>query len=821
MDRKIRRILIVFAAAAAAAAFAFGQADTATRIGRVENGLLPVVPVKGDRGLNILERLKFYKVPGVSVAVISNYQVDWAKGYGVMDAGTKAPVTDKTLFVAGSVSKPVAVTGALRLVQEGRLSLDADINEALRSWKLPDNEFTKAHKATLRLILSHNAGLTVHGFRGYAEGEPVPDLKQILDGEPPANSAPIRVDTEPGKIWRYSGGGLTIMQQALTDVEKKSFPEILRQKVFAPLAMTSSSYEQTLTPERLALAASGHYADGKVIEGKRYVYPEMAAAGLWTTPTDLAKLAIEEQLSIQGKSNKVLSKETARLMVTPRVKIAEGQNMALGFFLDKNDRYFGHGGQDTGFICQLTAAVEGGYGAVVMTNSDGQSAPLIMEILAAIAREYGWKDYVPEPVEVVSLSEDVLKPLEGRYKLDSDSMVTIRVKGTALTIGEPGQPAVDLLPVSKTEFINRNRPIRYFFEKPGELTLRGSGWERKAVRMAADEKVPMECLFAGKFEEAAGLYRKIFAVNPKDPNVEESRLNTIGYQILGRKLAGPAVIIFRLVTELYPGSWNAFDSLGEALAAKGDTAEAIQSYEKSLSLNPKNEAGAKKLAKLKATLEAAAASSDLKPVTIGQAMPDFTLPAFQGGDVSLAKLKGKNILLIFLRGLAGEGHWCHVCNYQYADLAALEQTQAIRKANNLEILFVMPYGREKVQQWADKFPDQLQDIENGKNPADESKLDEKGKARRDVYRKNFPQRYLYEIGKVPLPFPILLDPERKVCKGLGIFTTEWSGSKVDQNVPTLFVIDTKGIVQLKYISQNTFDRPTAAYLLRFIKKLDK
>ena len=821
MDRKIRRILIVFAAAAAAAAFAFGQADTATRIARVENGLLPVVPVKGDRGMSIQERLKFYNVPGVSVAVISDYKVAWAKGYGVMDAGTKLPVTDKTLFVAGSVSKPVAAMGALRLVQEGRLSLDADINEALRSWKLPDNEFTKTKKATLRLILSHNAGLTVHGFRGYAAGEPVPNMQQILDGEPPANSAPIRVDTEPGKIWRYSGGGLTIMQQALMDVEKKGFSEILKEKVFIPLGMTSSSYEQTLTTARLAMAASGHSADGKVIEGKRYAYPEMAAAGLWTTPTDLAKLAVEEQLSIQGKSNKVLSRETARLMVTPRVKIAEGQNMALGFFLDKNDRHFGHGGQDVGFICQLTAAVDGGYGAVVMTNSDGQAGPLIMEILAAIAREYGWKDYVPEPVEVVALPEDVLNPLAGRYKLDSDSVFTIRVKGAALTIGEPGQPANDLWPVSKTEFIRKDRPVRYVFQKPGELTMRGSGWELKAVRMAADEKVPLECLFAGKFEEAAGLYRKIFAANPKDPAVEEGRLNTIGYQILGRKMAAPAVIIFSMITELYPGSWNAFDSLGEGLAAKGDIAEAIKSYEKSLSLNPKSEAGAKKLAALKAKLETAVPSPDLKPVTVGQAMPDFSLPVFQGGEISLSKLKGKNILLIFPRGLAGENHWCHVCNYQYADLTALEQTQAIRKAHNLEILFVMPYGREMVQKWADKFPDQLQDLENGKNPADLSKLDDKGRARVDLYRKNFPQRYLYEKGKVPLPFPILLDPERKVCKGLGIFTTEWSGSKVDQNVPTLFVIDTRGVVQLKYISQNTFDRPTAAYLLRFIEKLDK
>jgi hypothetical protein len=389
------------------------------------------------------------------------------------------------------------------------------------------------------------------------------------------------------------------MQQALMDVEKKSFPEILRQKVFVPLAMTSSSYEQTFTPDRLALAASGHYADGKVIEGRRFAYPEMAAAGLWTTPTDLAKLAIEEQLSIQGKSNKVLSKALARLMVTPRVKVAEGQNGALGFFLDKNDRYFGHGGQDTGFICQMIAAVEGGYGAVVMTNSDGRSGPLINEIIAAIAREYGWKDYAPAPVAVITLPADALSSLEGRYKLGSDNAVSIKVKGAGLTGKEPGDPAFDLLPVSRTEFIRRDWTVRYIFEKPGELILHTTDGDRKALRLAADVKVPMECLFAGQFQEAARLYRQIFDADPKDPAVEEGRLNGIGYEILRRKMPGPAVIIFGLVTELYPGSWNAFDSLGEALAAKGDITEAIQSYEKSLSLNPKNEAGAKKLAKLR------------------------------------------------------------------------------------------------------------------------------------------------------------------------------------------------------------------------------
>jgi peroxiredoxin len=208
-----------------------------------------------------------------------------------------------------------------------------------------------------------------------------------------------------------------------------------------------------------------------------------------------------------------------------------------------------------------------------------------------------------------------------------------------------------------------------------------------------------------------------------------------------------------------------------------------------------------------------------QPISVRQAMPDFTLPALQGGEVTLSKLKGKSVLLIFPRGLAGEKHWCHVCNYQYADLAEMEKARGIRKALNLEIVFVMPYDLDMLQQWADAFSQQMADIEAWKNPAEPDKLDEKGRARLALMKKNFPARYLYEKGRVPLPFPILADADRKLTKGLGVFTPEWSGSKIDQNVPTVFVIDPRGVVQLKYISQNTFDRPPAEYLLDFIGKL--
>jgi peroxiredoxin len=212
----------------------------------------------------------------------------------------------------------------------------------------------------------------------------------------------------------------------------------------------------------------------------------------------------------------------------------------------------------------------------------------------------------------------------------------------------------------------------------------------------------------------------------------------------------------------------------------------------------------------------AAVQAQIRPVSVLQPMPDFTLPVYQGGEMTLSQLKGKNVLLIFPRGLAGKDHWCHVCNYQYAELAELDIDQNIREKNNLEILFVLPYSKEMVQDWVDKFADQMADIENWKNPAEPEKLDERGRRRLEMMKRYFPKSYSFEKGKVPLPFPVLIDADAAVSKGLGVFTTEWSGSKIEQNVPTMYIIDKNGIVQLKYISQNTFDRPDPDYLQKIL-----
>jgi CubicO group peptidase (beta-lactamase class C family) len=306
--------------------------------------------------IDVPELLQKYKVPGASVAVVSNGRIESARGYGVAYEDGPA-VTVDTLFQAASISKPVAAMVAMRLVEMGKLSLDEDVNAKLRSWKAPA-------RVTLRGLLSHTAGLTVHGFRGYAPGEPVPSVVQILDGVRPANSAAVRQDIPPGSKFRYSGGGYTVLQVLIEDVTGKPFPVVARELVLTPLGMKNSTYEQPL-PERLRGRAAN--------AAKCHTHPEMAAAGLWTTPSDLARVILEMQRP------KLLKPATVELMLTPVM-----DEYGLGFGALKNR--FGHGGANVGFRCMLRATRDG-RGAVIMTNADS-GAPLANEILKDLALEW-------------------------------------------------------------------------------------------------------------------------------------------------------------------------------------------------------------------------------------------------------------------------------------------------------------------------------------------------------------------------------------------------------------------------------------------------
>ena len=360
--------------------------DILKKIYTVENNLAGTHDADKDSAWNILSRMKFYKIRGVSVAIIHNYKIEWAKGYGWADENARLPVSPETRFQAASISKSLNAVGVLKLAQDNKLNLQADINQYLRSWKFPYDTKSNGKKISTAELLSHTAGLNVHGFEGYQTGATLPTIVQILNGQPPANSNAIRSMTEPGLRSEYSGGGVTISQLIVMDITRIPYAQFMKDEVLTPLGMTGSSYEQPSKIDSNSLA-TGYRGNGDEVPGKYHVYPEQAAAGLWTNPTDLSKYIIETQQAWEGKSAKVLNQTMTHLRLTPAVDA----HAALGVFIDSAEgaEYFQHGGANEGFRCQYIGSLNGGDGLVIMVNSD--NGDIIPEIINSISRVYHWR----------------------------------------------------------------------------------------------------------------------------------------------------------------------------------------------------------------------------------------------------------------------------------------------------------------------------------------------------------------------------------------------------------------------------------------------
>jgi CubicO group peptidase (beta-lactamase class C family) len=402
-----------------------------------------------------------FRIPAISVAVIADGTIDWARAWGVRDTRTGEPVTTQTLFQAGSISKPVAAMCALRLVAEGKLELDADVNQLLVSWKVPPNLGWQP-RVSVRQLLSHTAGLTVHGFPGYPRDAQTPTLVEVLDGM--GNTPPVRVSTIPGLQFSYSGGGYCVLQQLLVDLTGTPFPELLRQLVLDPLGMADSTYEQPL-PEQLWLqAASGHRQGGKPVAGEWHVYPEMAAAGLWTTPTDLARFLSAVQQANAGVPGAILPQELANEVLQTQ---ASNVMIGLGLKLEGQGRalLFGHGGDDQGFVAWMGAYAEADLGAVVMTNAD-DGARLIGPLREAIARAYEWPDTLPSEPSADRPALDHVR-YAGLYRLGDGRALRVERSAAGLLLVPPGQDPLELMPAGGDAWFARAAKVRVVFD-PGE-----------------------------------------------------------------------------------------------------------------------------------------------------------------------------------------------------------------------------------------------------------------------------------------------------------------------------------------------------------------
>jgi CubicO group peptidase (beta-lactamase class C family) len=311
---------------------------------------------------------------GLSVAIVEGFEVARAENDGL------AP---DALLQAGSISKPVAALAALRLVEHGVLSLDADVNDQLTSWRLPTEE-----QFTLRQLLSHTAGTTVEWFPGYEPGEPIPSLLEVLEGRPPANTDAVRIEPEARGAHRYSGGGYAVVQALVADTTELPFASAAAELVLYPLGMANSTFEQPLPDDlRTRAAARGN------------VYPEAAAAGLWTTPSDLALFGSALQLAVAGRPSPV-ARETAALMLLPHVELAPREefeqiralgvvppdHMGLGLFLAVDGgetRRFGHLGSNAGYTALMDFSAADGTGVVAMTNEQAGWEPVLRAVAAA------------------------------------------------------------------------------------------------------------------------------------------------------------------------------------------------------------------------------------------------------------------------------------------------------------------------------------------------------------------------------------------------------------------------------------------------------
>lgn len=439
-----------------------GDQSIGQKIQRVESGLLPASIIVGEpvKTFTISDRMRYFNVPGVSIAVIKENKVEWAKSYGVKEAGTTDSVGLNTMFQAASMSKPITAIIALKLEEENKIQLKRDINQQLKKWHIPGNEFTRQTAVTPELLMLHMGGINVSSFPGYSVSDSIPDIITLLNGTPPSNTEAVKVVCTPNTKWSYSGGGYTILQFLMEEVTGDSFAQLMKSYLFDPLKLQHSTFEHNLSADHQNSIAKGHLENGKVVAGGYHKYPEKAAAGLWTTPMDYAEIIIELEKSYLGESDKIIKPETSRKML----KRYRG-DMALGIVLKNSGDSIAlaYGGWNEGYMCDVYSYLKSGSGVVIMTNSNN-GYMLIQEIYRSLATEYGWPDFKPASVKTVDVPSSVLAGYVGTYKatLDGNKELTfdlVQKSGSFFSVMD--NKSYQLYPIGEREFLIPDQDWRF------------------------------------------------------------------------------------------------------------------------------------------------------------------------------------------------------------------------------------------------------------------------------------------------------------------------------------------------------------------------
>lgn len=568
--------------------------STIELIKKVETGLTTRIHITGDSTWSIEERMKHYGIPGASIAIIHEGKIAWTKGYGVVDKENRTPVTTQTLFQAGATSMPVTAYGALRLAEANALSLDENVNGYLKSWKVPENEFSKEGHVTIRNLLNHSAGIHPRGTGSYAINADIPSLGEILNGIPPASNEPVTVNKVPGESVRFAYASYVPLQQLMLDVEGENFPEIMHEYVLEPLEMNNSTYNQTLTPAQLEKTATGYLQDGSMVKGRRHIYPVMASNGLWTTAGDYAKFI----------THVLQSRNLAALMGTPYDVHNDGWSFTLGLGFQllnrEGDIYFRHHGWNRGFYAEIAAHRDKGYGVVVLTNSTFPE--FNAEVMRAVAMAYDWSNYVPVH-QKLEIEQALVEEVEGRYQSDTE-IVKIYQKDNQLfyknILSEEG---TELIKVSDSLFVRRNSSEFIQFKKDPEngilnlqfLNRNDSSGIFTLAKVASDQKSPVEFLLEDDFENALIAYMNLKELDPTNPTVTEAYIDDIAYDFYHADRMTLSLNTFKVNMLLYPDSYKVYGSYAEACEKAGEIDLAISNYSKSLELNPQNNRARNKL----------------------------------------------------------------------------------------------------------------------------------------------------------------------------------------------------------------------------------
>jgi len=525
--------------------------ETLQKIEEVESNVTPRLILNDARPTSITDRMKHHKVNGLSIAVINNHKIEWAKAYGWADVEDKKPMTTETLFEPGSISKSLNAIGILKLAQEKQVDLNTDINTYLKSWKFPYDSLSKGKKITLTHLLSHQAGLTVHGFPGHDIYGPTPTLYQVLNGEKPSFTPAVRSQFEPGLRFQYSGGGTSISQVILEDVTAQPYEFWMYENVLKPIGMVNSFYNQPPAKEKQALCASAYNRDGIAFENKFHVYPEQAAAGLWMTPSDLCNYIIDMQLAFKGGKSKVLNDDKVKLHLTPY----NNGPTALGTFIeDRNGaKYFQHGAGNDGFCGQFYGSLDDGYGLAIFMNTDDPK--LLFEVINSVAKVYNWKNFyqAPRVKKSVKVSDDIKKTYEGVYTFENMYGIILKIE-------------------KEHYLFSSGTFAKMYFNAPDEFFNEEFSSEKKFIKNDKGE-------VTGYTRKVGNVdHPKAIKLKADTTNMKLEDYNTIGWAYLENKYYTEAKAWLSRGLQLYPADLVLIGNLAHAELFTGDYAKAIEIY---------------------------------------------------------------------------------------------------------------------------------------------------------------------------------------------------------------------------------------------------